>query len=228
VTPYYEQDGITIFHGDCRDGLASIECDLLLADPPYGVSSLTQGGAGGSASIKMRGSGCDLKKRSVEAVTGNDRPFDPMHLLAFPKVILWGANHYAQRLPPASCWIAWDKREGQTSDRNADCELAWTNLRGPARLYSQLWRGMVRRGEENGRERVHPTQKPIALMKWCIELAKLTPNSYIVDPYMGSGTAVIAAWRLGHRAIGIEIEERYCEIAAKRLQQGALPMEFTA
>jgi site-specific DNA-methyltransferase (adenine-specific)/modification methylase len=155
---------------------------------------------------------------------GNEQSFDPSELLHFPKVILWGAIHYANKLPNAPMWLVWDKREGGGSNTGADCELAWTNLSGTARLYHQLWRGSLIRGEENGKPRIHPTQKPVGLMSWCIERARLSPHELILDPYMGSGATLLAAQRAGHRAIGIEIEERYCEIAAKRLSQSVLPL----
>lgn len=227
MKPYYEQSGITIYHGDCREILPSVSCDLLLADPPYGVPSLFYGGCGRSHS-RLPGAGPaanGYRVKVARAMVGNEAPFDPAHLLGFEKAILWGANHYADKLPSASRWLAWDKREGQTSDTGADCELAWTNLGGPARLFRHLWRGMVKRGVENGAARLHPTQKPEALMVWCIAVSGIAAGMTVCDPYMGSGTALVAAKRGNHRAIGIEIDERYCEIAATRLQQEALPLE---
>jgi site-specific DNA-methyltransferase (adenine-specific) len=156
-------------------------------------------------------------------VVGDTQPFDPAPLLRFPRVVLFGANHYADRLPPSPTWLVWDKRDGVASDDNADCELAWTNLGGPARLYRHLWRGLCRASEQ-GQRHLHPTQKPVALMAWII--ANWTkPGDLILDPYMGSGPVLRAAKDLGRRAIGIEIEERYCEIAARRLGQEVLPLE---
>ncbi len=136
-------------------------------------------------------------------------------------MILWGANHYASRLPDTATWLVWDKREGGASDDNADCEIAWSNAGGPARLFSHRWRGMVKASEREER-RMHPTQKPIVLMRWCLGFV----NGLVLDPYMGSGTTLVAAKLEGRKAIGIEIEERYCEIAAKRLDMcNPLPFE---
>jgi site-specific DNA-methyltransferase (adenine-specific) len=112
----------------------------------------------------------------------------------------------------------WDKRDGLTSNDFADCELIYTNLSGVARLFSHRWSGALR-DSERGEARVHPTQKPLVLMRWLIEL---TVAETILDPYMGSGTTLRAAKDLGRKAIGIEIEERYCEIAANRLRQEVL------
>lgn len=212
--PYFQDESCTIYHGDCRELLPLIDpVDLVLTDPPYGVaertSRLSNGRSNATASYDW------------QPVAGDDEPFDPQPLLQFPRLILFGANHYADRLPPSPTWIVWDKRDGTTSDDNADCELAWANVGGPARLHRHLWRGMIKASERTER-RLHPTQKPVALMAWIIA-GWTKPDDTVLDPYMGSGTTLRAAKDLGRKAIGIEIEERYCEIAAKRLAQAVLP-----
>lgn len=223
MKPYYEHGGIVIYHGDCRDVELPASVSLVLTDPPYGVREKTErltrrGGPG------LHGGG--VKGRAFSPVAGDSEAFDPSWLLTFPKAVLWGANHYAG-LPPSASWLVWDKRRGTTPDDNADCELAWTNLGGPVRIFSHLWRGVCR-DSEAGQAPVHPTQKPVTLMLWCLALAKLKPGALVLDPYMGSGPALFAAYLMNYRAIGIEIEERYCEIAAKRLQQEVLPLEASA
>jgi len=202
----------TIFHGDCFDIMDELmEADAVIADPPYGIDLNSLSG-----SFRSR----HVKAADEYLVVGDDKPFNPKPWISFPKTILWGANHYSSRLPDARKWIIWDKREGTTADNQADCEMAYTNLKGPTRLYSQLWRGMCRRGEENmsRQQRVHPTQKPVGLMMYCIEQCKLPTGSLIVDPYMGSGTTGIAAVRLGHRFIGVEIVRRHFETACTRIE----------
>lgn len=217
MRPYYEQDGITIFHGDCREILPTLHAgviDLVLTDPPYGIRY----DPSGKASSTSWGKKDNFTK--ADKVVGDDRPFDPRHLLELPSLlILFGANHYADKLPPSASWIVWDKREGLSTNDFGDCEMAWTNLGGPARIYYHLWDGLNKR-TERGIPRVHPTQKPIALMQWCLQ--RVSKAKSVLDPYCGSGTALIAAKSLNLTAIGIEIEERYCEIAAKRLSQGVL------
>ena len=215
MKPYYEQDGITIYHGDCRDILPEVwlGVDLLLADPPYGINAVTEKG-------KTFGTSNACDTNTYAPIFDDDKPFDPAHLLIFPKIILWGANHYADKLPAQSCWLAWDKRDGVKSNPLADCELAWTNLGGPARLLHHRWMGMIRASERD--RRMHPTQKPVALMRWCLELAQ--PDGVVCDPYMGSGPTLVAAKERGLRAVGIEMEEAYCEIAATRLAQGSLAL----
>ena len=221
MTPYYERGGITIYHGDCREILPDVwfGVDLLLTDPPYGISAVVRG--------KTFGTSNECATNDYIPVHGDDEPFNPAHLLALPgRKVLWGANHYAALLPSEPCWLTWDKRDGTRSNPLADCELAWTNFGGPARLFSHRWMGMIRESERQ--RRMHPTQKPVALMRWVIGLAALSPNSLVVDAYMGCGPTIVAAKEGGHRAIGIEIEERYCEIAAKRLEQEVLPLDMGA
>lgn len=218
MRPYYEKAGVTIYHGDCRAVLPLLteRPRLVLADPPYGVGI---GDKSGGTRTRLAVAGDDYY------VVGDDEPFDPAHLLALQTpTILWGANHFADKLPPSPSWFVWDKRDGTTSDDNADCELAWTNLGGPARMYTHLWRGMIKASERDQR-RLHPTQKPVALMRWCLQRAGLKPGNLVLDPYMGSGPVLRAAMDLGLRCIGIELEERYCDIAARRLSQEVMQFE---
>ena len=216
LKPYYgPTDGITIFCGDCREVLPTLEnIELILADPPYGIGERTKRASNGRGKGGFR----FIESRDWPEVVGDDEAFDPTHLLPYSKVILWGANHYCDRLPGSSHWLIWDKREETGPDDNADCEIAWTNLKGPARMHRQLWRGICKRGVENiaiGWAIEHPTQKPIALMKFCIEQAK--GDGLICDPYFGSGTTLRAAkdsWpsRDWHRDRGKVLRDR-CEKA---------------
>jgi len=123
-------------------------------------------------------------------------------------------------VPPSRGWLVWDKVNGDNDF--ADCELAWTNIKTSVRIFRHMWNGMLRQSERDVK-RVHPTQKPVALMTWCLSFAP--ESNSIIDPFMGSGTTLRAAKDLGMKAIGIEIEEKYCEIAAKRLAQGVLDFQ---
>ena len=216
MKPYYEDDAVTIYHGDCRKVLPVIEADVVVTDPPYGIRY--------SPSQNSKKAWGDKTFVGEVVVGGDDEPFDPAPLLRFPFVALFGANHYADRLPASSAWYVWDKRDGMTSNDFADCELVWTNLPGVARLLRHQWNGALR-ASERGEARVHPTQKPVVLMRWLIEQF---PEGVVLDPFMGSGTTLRAAKDLGRKAIGIEIEERYCEIAAKRCAQEVLDLGMAA
>jgi len=205
VKPYYLHDGIAIIHGDCREIMPLLpKVNLVLTDPPYGVSHNALHGSNGS---KMWGS---------EKIIGDEKPFDPKPLLTFPRLIIWGANNFASRLPDSAGWIVWDKspkgiRKGFVYSH---AELAWTNLIGHVEKIECLWEGASRQGEEF----LHPTQKPVGLMRELIKQFS-SEADVILDPFMGSGTTLRAAKDLRRKAIGIEIEEKYCEIAAKRLEQ---------
>jgi len=214
MEPYYKDDAVTIYHGDCREILPTLEpVDLVLTDPPYGI--------GYDASHKKYHYGSGIDRGSAEWDT---EPFDPSTILALDKpTIMWGGNNFASRLPDGTAWIAWCKIVRQDANiRQSDCELAWTNCLGRSRVFNHLWVGAYR-DSESGMRNLHPTQKPLALMRWCLEL--LPSLNLSLDPYMGSGTTLRAAKDLGRKAIGIEIEERYCEIAAKRMSQSVMAFD---
>lgn len=197
----------SVVQGDClalAKDIPSSQVDLLLADPPYGIHLNTN--------YASRG----LGRRNYPRIVGDDRPFDPAPWLRFPRVILFGANHYADKLPPQDCWIVWDKRCGVAKETTfADCELAWSNLPGQARVFRHVWNGL-HRDSERGVVREHPTQKPVALMEWIIARWS-KPGDVVLDPYLGSGTTAIAAKRLGRHFLGFEISPEYCEVSRRRL-----------
>jgi site-specific DNA-methyltransferase (adenine-specific) len=213
-----------LYLGDCMDVLPSVgPIDALISDPPYGVAI----GFGAGGGIRSKSG-----KRYAKAFTGknlvigDEAPFDPGHLLEIaPTVVLWGGNHFADKLPPSSCWLVWDKRCGTTRNDFADCELAWTNIRRPARLISHLWNGMLK-DSERGHPRVHPTQKPVAVMEWAINEARISPAATICDPYMGSGTTGVAAVKGGFDFVGCEIDQQHFDIACKRIEDAQRQGDF--
>ena len=155
----------------------------------------------------------------MAGVTGDDVPFDPAHLIALADdVMLWGANHFAQRLPHGR-WLAWNKLGTQCEpfDSFSDVEFAWHNRRAADRILNLLWKGLLQGDKSDGGKRYHPTMKPVALMRWCIEQAKVPPGGTILAPYMGSGTTGVAAVQMGHPFIGVEIEPRYFDVACRRI-----------
>jgi site-specific DNA-methyltransferase (adenine-specific) len=209
VTPYYAADGVTLYQGDCRDVLPSIPpstVGLLLTDPPYGMDYKPLRGADGS-------------KRWPTGVEGDAQPFDPTHLLHYERIVLFGANWYADRLPVSGGWLVWDKtpkgvKEGFYASH---AELAWTNLCASVRKFSLQWGGEARNGEPH----LHPTQKPVGLMRWVLQQFT-QPGDLVLDPYMGSGPVAEACRDMGRRYIGVELREEYVRAAVKRLSEAPL------
>jgi DNA modification methylase len=190
---------------DCRDVLPSLDgIAAVVADPPYGIGFVQSG----------RGRGVWAKRHSGPIV-GDAEPFDPSPFLGFDDAILWGANYYADKLPPGPGWLVWDKKLGAKVDSFSDGEAAW-HMRGTRlRIFRHLWNGLLAR--ERGEKRLHKAQKPIALMEWCVGFVK-TPG-IILDPFMGSGTTGIACARLGRPFVGIEIVPEYFDLACHRIEQ---------
>jgi site-specific DNA-methyltransferase (adenine-specific)/modification methylase len=209
-----------LIRGDCREVREALgTAYALVTDPPYGISfDFTRDRSQRKSKLPDAGRHLHTKRGPdwEHNIIGDTEPFDPTSWLQFSQVILWGANHYANKLANSAAWLIWDKRAGGSSDDFADCELAWTNLKGPARLYKHLWRGVCRAGEENSVHggKLYPSQKPLALMRWCLE--KTTGN--ILDPYMGSGTTLVAAIQLGRSCIGIDISPMAFDIACGRVE----------
>lgn len=211
----------TLYLGDCRVILPRIAgMDALVTDQPYGMNYRIN-------ARNYQNKGLDslkpwkMEKRGL--IVGDDQPFDPIPFLTFPKVAFFGANKCAHALPPAGRWIVWDKRRDSKPDDHSDCELIWTNVKGADRIHRQKWRGIVREGEENcaNSRKLHPNQKPVALMSFVLEQIGVKAGDAIFDPFMGSGSTGVAALRMGMRFVGIEIEPGHFETARKRLAKEA-------
>lgn len=215
MRPYYQSSRVTIYHADCRDVLPLLDMlASIVSDPPYGISYQHSGGVASNKGIVT-----DATTRNTTPIVGDDRPFDPAHLLGFERVGLFGANHYATRLPESGSWHVWDKTRGGfgPDDSFSDAEFVWVSAKKSARIFHHLWKGVCQ-DSEKGQRRLHPSRKPEAALAWLIRLLDVPPESLIVDPYAGTGTTAAAAIKLGYVSVSIEIEERYCEIAARRLE----------
>ena len=205
MKPYYEDDWTTIYHADCREVLpmlSGLDDALVLTDPPYGIAGVWKGGAG-------HGWGRADGQKAVRNEWDGETP-DLTPLLAIGRgQIVWGGNYF--NLPPSRGWLVWNKPErGFTL---SEAEMAWTSWDTVVRVFDF-------RRSDPGRE--HPTQKPLELMQWCLSQPWTDGLAPVLDPYMGSGTTLVAAKNLGRRSIGIEVVEEYCETAARRLSQGVL------
>ncbi len=200
-----------IYCGDCLELMKDIpdkSIDLVLTDPPYGIDYDP------TKYKKWNGDPNNYTK-----IINDDKDFNPIPLLRFQDVIIWGANNFSELLPRGG-WLCWDKRLDENLDKmfGSPFELGWVKNKRYCKM-KRLQHGGVVNADSivgNNEKRLHPTQKPIALMKWCIELF---PNAdLILDPFCGSGTTCVAAKLLGRNYIGIDISPEYCKITEARLR----------
>jgi site-specific DNA-methyltransferase (adenine-specific) len=188
--------------------MGGAKADMVFTDPPYGISVVgSSGKIGGSVKAK---------NQVYAKVIGDDADYNPTHLFQLSnRLFVWGANYFSDKLPRGQ-WFVWDKGrpEGTTF---SDAELAWSNFDGTAvKTYRNVWNGMVREGENGAR--VHPTQKPIKL--FCDIINDITKDGdVLLDPFLGSGTTLIAAEQLHRRCYGIEISPAYCDVIVKRWEE---------
>ena len=195
----------TLYLGDCIDILPTLpKVDACITDPPYGINENHKKVASRANKAAAR----DYCEFDWDKAPPSNELIDAIRAKA-EWCALFGGNYFT--LPPTSCWLVWDKLN--TGDF-ADCELAWTNWPKAVRRIQWRWNGMIRQGSE---DRFHPTQKPLEVMKWVIDLCPKAET--ILDPFMGSGTTGVAAVQMGRRFIGIEREERYFDTACKRIEQ---------
>jgi len=196
--PYFQTDDVTLYCGDCLEILPHLgKVDAVVTDPPYGVSWNTD--------YTRFTIGFNVARTKHKKVANDDKPFDPSPWLAYRRVVLFGANCFSDKLPTGS-WLVWDKRFANGKAFLADGEAAWMN-KGTSQ-------GFVRPEPKQ-----HPTQKPVAVMEWCIEKAGIKGDETILDPFMGSGTTGVACVKTGRKFIGIELDPAYCEIAKRRIEK---------
>lgn len=206
MTPYYSDDLVTIYHGDCREVLPDLGTfDLVLTDPPYGLGDAWVGG-GGTGKTSWRFDPAEARSWDGSIVEGVERLVDVGR-----HVVIWGGNYYP--LPPTRCWFLWDKKQNDQWT-TGQAEMAWTNLDRPVRMFRMA---QAQAHTEMG-HKMHPTQKPLSLMSWCISMVRDDAIHTILDPFMGSGTTLRAAKDRGLSAVGVDMDERYCEMAARRME----------
>jgi len=213
---YHETEHGVLYCGDCLDILPTlgVKAQLLLTDPPYGIGAdLAQNNA---AQQRIKANGKSKAGRGYKLYMETDwdskipdKELFSLMLISSENQIIWGGNYFTEYLAPSMCWLVWNK--GQRNFSLADGELAWTSFDKALRIYDYS------RGEALQDGRVHPTQKPVALFGWCLQNYS-KEQDLILDPFAGSGTTAIACIRYKRKYILIEKEEKYCEIAAKRIE----------
>ena len=237
----------TLYRGDSLELLrAGVfgKLGAIVSDPPYGIGFQHSGGGGAGLSGLESGHKKNLDKIHGDDESFDPMPWVEAAPISrrdasqkeSPIILLWGANNYMQDLPRnTGTLLAWDKHIGRGADDSfADCEWAWVGRKVKREVFRWLWKGVVAKKTEldmpppevkggNGFgaarfARVHVSQKPVELMRWCIDKVRPLADLPILDPYMGSGSTAIAALSLGHTFIGCEIDPGHFDVACKRVQ----------
>ena len=205
-----------LYNADCLEVLPTLgPVDAVVTDPPYGMNYDTDSTrfSGMMRSGYRVPVGSEPPSPFPGGIVGDDRTFEPSPWLDFDSVILWGANHYAERLPVGSM-LVWIKKDDHLFGTFlSDAEIGWRKGGHGVYCFHRNWSGFSRL-QTVGRSS-HPNEKPIELMAWCVAMTTGT----VLDPFMGSGTTGVACANLGRRFIGIEIEERYFTIACERIRR---------
>lgn len=188
--------------------------DLAIVDPPYGIDHANKAG-------KMSGQqygNAAAKKRTYESKdwdkkTPRQEYWDELFRVSKNQIV-WGGNYFSEYLPSRSGWIVWDKDNGENNF--SDCELAWTSFNKGLRMFKSRWNGMLQHDMKNKQDRIHPTEKPYRLYKFCLELYA-TPGQTILDTHLGSGSIAIACHDYGFDLTACELDKDYYEAAMKRI-----------
>jgi site-specific DNA-methyltransferase (adenine-specific) len=208
---------VRLIHGDCLAVLPTLEAgsvDAIVTDPPYGVNQDSDN----TRFPSLRGG-----NKTYGQIEGDDHPFNPTPFLNFPRVAIFGANCFSDRLPLGS-WLIWCKRRDSMFGKFlADAEAIWINRGFGLYVLQHEWHGALKESER-GKSRYHPHQKPVAVMQWVIERLGVPAGATVLDPYMGSGSTGIACIKSGRSFIGIEKDPRYFAIAARRLKAAETPL----
>jgi DNA modification methylase len=186
--------------------------DLVHTDPPYGIEE--KGDRSKRGGITQ---GNNLKDFNDETTDAARDSFALCAAMNIPRQVWWGANYYSHAVPETANWLVWDKRvEEKQKDMNSDCELAWVKSKwSSVRIFRHLWKGLIK-ASEHGQKRVHPTQKPVALVEWVFDYYK--DVSTVLDLFGGSGSTLIGAEKQNKSCYMMEFEPHYCEVIIKRWQ----------
>ena len=201
-----------VFNTDCLEYMRTLPdkaFQLAIADPPYGI------GCDGKIGSDNNGKCGDYTQKEWDTDAPDKEWFDELRRISRHQII-WGANHFISRIPIDSpCWIVWDK---DNTGNFADCELAWTSFPTSVRKFKFRWNGMLQENMAHKEERIHPTQKPVALYAWLLnKFAK--PGDRIFDPMMGSQSSRIAAYKMGFDYVGCELDKEYFDKGCERFNR---------
>ena len=243
-----KQNGYFI-NADCMKGMKQFPdkfFDLAIVDPPYGINIGSEPGGGTSETSRSgeeETSGSNRRRNSVrkQIIVGGGlckppktyKAFDDSHtpdaayfkelMRVAKRVIIWGGNYFLDNLGATECLIVWDKRRRGLNF--ADCEIAWTNIKQPCRIFEFKWNGMLQEDMKNKEFRIHPTQKPVQLYKWLLYTFS-KPEDVILDTHVGSASSLVACRETGRRYVGFEIDPDYYQMAKKRLDDAEAQMNI--
>jgi len=210
-----EQPISRVYLADCMDFMKEVPdkfFELAIVDPPYGI---------GEDGLSNHSRGCLAKTTKFISKEWDTKHPDINYFTELLRVsnnqIIWGANHFISLNPyDSSCWIVWNKDNGETDF--ADCELAWTSFETAVRMFTFKWQGMLQGNMKDKEQRIHPTQKPVALYKWLLKnYAK--PGNKIFDSHLGSMSSRIACWDGGFDFWGTELDPDYFKDGNKRFER---------
>lgn len=209
---------VELLNIDCMEymaGLPDKAFDLAIVDPPYGIDAAEKMGG----EKRVSGKGAALKtafdKKDWDRSIPTQQYFTELFRVSKDQII-WGANYMTDFIPPSMGWIVWDKDNGTT--KFSDCELAYSSFERALRKFRFMWNGMLQGDMKNKEDRIHPTQKPVALYKWCLD-TYAQPGGKILDTHLGSGSSAIAAHRMGFDFVGCELDKDYYDAACKRFKE---------
>jgi DNA modification methylase len=181
------------------------KADICISDPPYGISVV-------NSNSRMQQLGWEQYENDSDINTAVDA-FNLAYSIC-DKLVFWGANHYANKLPNAGGWLIWDKQDGKDTTTYSMGELAWTNILNNVQIFKHIWDGF-RKDSEKGQSRLHPSQKPIKLHEWVLE--KIDAD-LVLDLFLGSGSTMVAAHQLKRKCYGMELEPKYCQVIIDRMK----------
>lgn len=216
IKPYFKTELGVLYNADCLEIMKYMpekSIDLVLTDPPYGINADSISFKNGTSKSKL------YNINNWDKEIPNQEVFNNIYKVSNNQII-WGGNYFVNYIKPSMCWLFWDKMTGNNS--YSDGELAFTSFKKALKKYSILWLGA---NAKDTKERLHPTQKPLKLMTKILK--DYSENSDVIfDPFLGSGTTALACEHLGRQWIGVEISEKYCAIARKRIENESNQQKF--
>lgn len=208
-----DAEPVRVVEGDALAVARSLPAGAVAAvvtDPPYGIDLNTDYG-------RFSGGRKSARRQRHKPIAGDAEPFDPAPWLGYPKAVLWGYHCFASRLPMGTVLVWQKKPDAKLGKFLSDCELAWVKSGHGVYLFKHHWDGVCRASEAG--THFHPSQKPVALMRWCLQRLRLPPGSLVLDPYAGSGPVGVACASLGLRCLMVEQEPAYVAVARRRVSE---------